>query len=103
MQITTATGGDFVVDLLVPQIRQAMRDEMGVVLSDPSIVKVFHGAESDVVWLQQDFDLFVVGMFDTYHATKALEFPSHSLASLLSMYCDFSPDKRYQMADWRIR
>lgn len=31
------------------------------------------------------------------------EFPSHSLASLLSLYCDFTADKRYQMADWRVR
>lgn len=42
-------------------------------------------------------------MFDTYHATKVLEFPSHSLASLLELYCDFMADKRYQLADWRIR
>jgi exosome complex exonuclease RRP6 len=25
------------------------------------------------------------------------------LAHLLEMYCDFTPDKRYQLADWRIR
>lgn len=31
------------------------------------------------------------------------DFPKHSLASLLEMYCDFTADKRYQLADWRIR
>ena len=31
------------------------------------------------------------------------EFPHHGLAHLLEMYCDFIPDKRYQLADWRIR
>jgi exosome complex exonuclease RRP6 len=34
---------------------------------------------------------------------KSTEFPAHSLASLLSLYCDFNADKRYQTADWRIR
>ena len=42
-------------------------------------------------------------MFDNFHASKVLEFPRHGLAALLEMYCDFSADKRYQLADWRIR
>jgi exosome complex exonuclease RRP6 len=42
-------------------------------------------------------------MFDTFHASKVLGFPRHGLATLLEMYCDFTPDKRYQLADWRIR
>lgn len=55
------------------------------------------------MWLQQDFDIYVVNLFDTYHAAKTLEFPKLSLASLFELYCDFEPDKKYQMADWRIR
>ncbi|XP_006462303.1 hypothetical protein AGABI2DRAFT_186278 [Agaricus bisporus var. bisporus H97] len=99
MQISTREE-DFVVDVI------ALRDEMEVlneVFTDPKIVKVFHGAESDIVWLQQDFNLYVVNLFDTYHASKLLEFPRHGLANLLEMYCDYIPDKRYQLADWRIR
>jgi exosome complex exonuclease RRP6 len=70
--------------------------------------------------LQQDFNIFVVNLFDTYHGSKLLgtlsrlalrvivyrifpDFPRHGLANLLEMYCDFTPDKRYQLADWRIR
>lgn len=30
-------------------------------------------------------------------------FPKNGLASLLSYFCDFDADKRYQLADWRIR
>ncbi|KAG9103839.1 exosome nuclease subunit [Ceratobasidium sp. 370] len=99
IQISTRTQ-DWVVDAL------ALRDELvalGEVLGDPRIVKVFHGAESDVVWLQRDFGLHVVGLFDTFHASKILGFPKHSLAALLARYTDFIPDKRYQLADWRIR
>jgi exosome complex exonuclease RRP6 len=67
------------------------------------LCQVLHGAESDVIWLQQDFNLYLVNMFDTFHASKVLELPRHGLATLLEMYCDFSSDKRYQLADWRIR
>ncbi|EJD50781.1 hypothetical protein AURDEDRAFT_159928 [Auricularia subglabra TFB-10046 SS5] len=99
MQISTREE-DWVVDLL------AVREEvpkLAEVFADENIVKVFHGAESDIVWLQQDFSLYIVNLFDTYHASKVLEFPKHSLASLLEAYTDFTPDKRYQLADWRIR
>lgn len=70
MQISTREE-DFVVDLL--SLRDLVReDKLGGVLVDPAVVKVFHGAESDILWLQQDFDIYVVGLFDTYHATKVL-------------------------------
>jgi exosome complex exonuclease RRP6 len=65
---------DFVVDLLVPAIRKRMH-ELNVVFTDPSKIKVFHGAESDIVWLQQDFDIYVVGLFDTFHASRLLGTP----------------------------
>lgn len=60
---------DWVIDAL------ALRDEMGLLrgmLEDPKVVKVLHGAESDVVWLQRDFGLWIVGLFDTFHASKVL-------------------------------
>lgn len=45
----------------------------------------------------------MVNLFDTYHATVILGYQSHSLASLLARFCDYVADKRYQLADWRIR
>ncbi|KAH9922677.1 uncharacterized protein B0H18DRAFT_1017430 [Fomitopsis serialis] len=99
MQVSTREE-DWVVDTL------ALREELEAlneVFTDPRIVKVLHGAESDIVWLQQDFNLYIVNLFDTYHASKVLDFPRHSLATLLEMYCDFTADKKYQLADWRIR
>lgn len=93
---------DWIVDPLA--LRAELReDKLGGVMADPSIVKVFHGSESDMVWLQRDFDIYVVNLFDTFHATKVLGFAQHSLAYLLSHYCQYQADKRYQMADWRMR
>ncbi|KIK48040.1 hypothetical protein CY34DRAFT_21042 [Suillus luteus UH-Slu-Lm8-n1] len=102
MQISTRED-DFIIDLLVPSVRDSISNALGEIFADPEIVKVFHGAESDIVWLQQDFNIFVVGLFDTYHASRALDFQKHGLANLLEAFCDFIPDKRYQLADWRIR
>jgi exosome complex exonuclease RRP6 len=101
MQISTRDE-DWIVDTLA--LRGELRSgKLGGVLSDPSIVKVFHGSESDIIWLQRDFDIYIVNLFDTFHATKVLGFTQHSLAYLLSHYCQFEADKRYQMADWRAR
>lgn len=72
--------------------------------ASPDIVKVLHGAESDIIWLQRDFGVYIVNLFDTFHASRTMERTTrHSLASLLHEYTDFVPDKRYQMADWRVR
>ena len=115
MQISTREE-DWIVDPF--ELRDELED-LNEIFTNPSIVKagrilvpditqadvcqVLHGADSDVVWLQQDFNLYLVNMFDTFHASKVLGFPRHGLATLLEMYCDFTPDKRYQLADWRIR
>jgi exosome complex exonuclease RRP6 len=66
-------------------------------------MQVFHGATSDVIWLQRDFGLYLVSLFDTYHASNALQLPSKSLAYLLAKYANIEADKKYQLADWRIR
>lgn len=57
----------------------------------------------DIIWLQRDFGLYIVNLFDTYHASHALELNGHGLAYLLNYYCDLQIDKKYQLADWRIR
>lgn len=74
------------------------------VFASPDIVKVLHGAESDIIWLQRDFGLYIVNLFDTFHASQSLgRTTGHSLKSLLAEYTTFVPDKRYQLADWRLR
>jgi len=100
MQISTREK-DWVVDTLKPWRHKL--EMLNEVFADPRIVKVFHGSFMDVVWLQRDLGLYVVGLFDTFHACEALEFPQRSLAYLLKSYVKFDADKKYQLADWRIR
>ncbi len=57
----------------------------------------------DVMWLQRDLGLYLVGHFDTFFAADLLGYPQRSLAYLLKKFVDFDADKKYQLADWRIR
>ena len=140
MQISTRNQ-DYIVDTL------ALREELyklNLITTDENIVKVFHGGQADILWLQKDlgagfenesknfkfshkirkyfwkksklkvsnifeyfsnttFGIYVVNMFDTFHASKKLQLPKHSYDFLLQHYCKVRVDKRYQLADWRVR
>ena len=66
MQISTRQA-DFIVDTL------ELRDELtklNQVTTDPAICKVFHGGQQDINWLQKDFGIYVVNMFDTFFASQ---------------------------------
>ncbi|XP_078713914.1 exosome complex component 10 isoform X3 [Lampetra fluviatilis] len=99
MQISTREE-DFIIDTLM------LRDDLHILneaFTNPNIIKVFHGADSDIEWLQRDLGLYVVGLFDTHAAARSLGLARNSLAHLLMHYCSLSTDKQYQLADWRIR
>ncbi|KAH6606060.1 exosome complex exonuclease RRP6 [Trichoderma cornu-damae] len=100
LQISTREK-DWIVDTLKPWRHKLQ--VLNEVFADPNIVKVFHGAYMDMVWLQRDLGLYVNGLFDTFFACEALNYSSRSLAFLLSKFANFEADKRYQLADWRIR
>ncbi|OJD26568.1 hypothetical protein ACJ73_02058 [Blastomyces percursus] len=100
MQISTREK-DWIVDTLKP-----WREELQIlneVFADPKIMKVLHGSTMDVIWLQRDLGLYIVGLFDTYHAAVALNYPKRSLKFLLEKFVNFQAEKKYQMADWRLR
>lgn len=99
MQISSRAQ-DFVVDALA--LRRRMH-ELGACLADPAVVKVLHGCDKDVLWLQRDLGLYLVNCFDTHVAAKALNYPALSLAHLLKMHCGVNVDKKHQLSDWRVR
>ncbi|KAM4056549.1 3'-5' exonuclease domain-containing protein [Hirsutella rhossiliensis] len=100
MQISTREK-DWIVDTLQPWRHKL--EVLNQVFADPAIIKVFHGAYMDMVWLQRDLGLYVNGLFDTFFACDLLSYPGRSLAFLLSRFVSFDADKQYQLADWRIR
>lgn len=91
---------DWIIDTL--KLRESLH-VLNEIFANPQIVKVFHGAFMDIIWLQRDLGLYVVSLFDTYHASKKLRFLRFSLAYLLENYANFKTSKKYQLADWRVR
>ena len=120
MQLSTRSF-DAIVDTL------ALRSQMPRLLdvfTDPNVVKVLHGCRSDVVWLQHNFGLYLVNVFDTGEAARVLKYPSFGLAHLLDTFCKVKAQKQFQvrrcacigacrarvtwwvvlqLADWRVR
>ncbi|KAF0521493.1 exosome complex exonuclease rrp6 [Gigaspora margarita] len=91
---------DFIVDVLELRHHLHMLNNS---FTNPNILKVFHGADYDITWLQKDFGVYVVNLFDTNQASHLLEMRFHSLAYLLKHYCHVDADKKFQLADWRLR
>ncbi|KAL8144644.1 hypothetical protein AgCh_003001 [Apium graveolens] len=73
------------------------------VFANSSICKVFHGADNDVLWLQKDFHIYVVNLFDTAKGCEVLSKSQKSLAYLLETYCGVATNKLLQREDWRQR
>ncbi|KAL8474285.1 hypothetical protein ACS0TY_030930 [Phlomoides rotata] len=99
VQISTISK-DYLVDTIV------LHDVMGLlrpVFANPGICKVFHGADNDVLWLQRDFHIYVVNLFDTAKACDILSKPQRSLAYLLETCCSVATNKLLQREDWRRR
>ncbi|CAH8497431.1 unnamed protein product [Schistosoma guineensis] len=91
---------DYIIDAL------ALRDHLSIlneVFTDPKIVKVFHGSDSDLMWLQRDFGVYMVNLFDTGIAARLLQYGRFSLSYLLQRFVGVYSNKKYQLADWRIR
>ena len=102
IQISTKEGKDYLIDPF--PIWDLIHDALAPTLANPNVVKVFHGADSDVAWLQRDFGIYVVNLFDTGRAARALRFPSAGFAYLLEYYVeDVKTDKSHQLSDWRQR
>ncbi|OAP58849.1 hypothetical protein AYL99_06146 [Fonsecaea erecta] len=100
MQISTRKK-DWIIDTLKP-----WREKLQIlnqVFANPKILKVLHGSNMDVIWLQRDLGLYIVGLFDTYHAACALQFQGKGLKHLLFQFANVHAQKQYQLADWRVR
>lgn len=91
--------GDIVIDPL------AVRDlsALGPIFANPAQVKVFHGADYDVVCLNRDYGFRIHNLFDTMISAQILGLPRCGLADLVDRYFSVTLDKRYQKHDWAER
>jgi ribonuclease D len=84
--------------LLLPDLHP-----LAPILADPGVIKVFHGADYDVVGLKRDFGFTIATIFDTCLAAQASGAPKYSLGDLLQRYFEVTLEKKYQKAHWSKR
>ena len=80
MQVSTRFR-DFIVDTL--KLSQQVGPYLRPIFANPAKIKVLHGSDYDIEWLQKDFGLYIVNLFDTGQASRILQLKSFSLAFLL--------------------
>jgi len=97
VQISTRNE-DFIID---PLVLYDHMDLLNDVFTNPHITKIVHGAD-DTLWLQRDFGVYIVNLFDTQCAARELGL-TLGLGFLLKTYFNFDSAKEFQTADWRVR
>ncbi|XP_044253836.1 exosome complex exonuclease RRP6-like [Tribolium madens] len=98
VQISTSNK-DYLIDAIT------LKDELhklNEIFTNPDVVKIFHAAGNDLRWLQRDLGVFVINMFDTQIAMRALGYNKLGLDALLQVY-NATKDKAMQRADFRRR
>jgi ribonuclease D len=98
VQISTRTA-DYIIDPL----RVADLLPLGAILANPSIEKVFHAAEYDLLCLKRDYDLVVHNLFDTMIVARVIGRKEMGLNKLLAEFCGVTIDKNHQRDDWGLR
>lgn len=77
--------------------------ELGVILADPAIEKVFHASEYDLLLLKREFDFEVHNLFDTMWAARILGYTHMGLAGFLEEHFGVVMSKKHQKANWGAR
>ena len=90
---------DYLVDpLALPDL-----SALETIFANPTIEKIFHAAEYDLICLKRDFDFSVTNLFDTRWAVRILGYDGDGLNRLLTEKFDVKMNKKYQKADWGKR
>jgi ribonuclease D len=98
IQIATRTACFIVDPLPIPDMSPLSR-----ILSDETIVKVFHGADYDVRSLYRDYGIIIHNLFDTELASRFMGLPETGLDAVLKKRFNIALEKKYQKKDWSQR
>ena len=84
-------------------LESADLDPLWMVVGDPSLPVLMHGADYDVRILDRDYSVRVAGLEDTQIMAQLLGEEKTGLAALLEKELGVRLDKKYQRADWGRR
>jgi ribonuclease D len=73
------------------------------IFAAPTIKKVFHASEYDVMCLRRDFEFEFANLFDTMWAARILGWPRVGLGDILNEKFGITLDKKWQRHNWGKR
>ncbi len=98
IQLSTRTA-DYIIDpLAIPSLQP-----LAPFFADPSIEKVFHAAEYDLMCMKRDYGFTFANLFDTMIAARVCGLKMIGLGSLLGDLLGIKIDKSHQRDDWGQR
>lgn len=90
---------DYIVDpLSIPDLTP-----LESIFANRDQVKIFHGADYDIVCMKRDFGFEIHNIFDTMIASQMAGLPRFGLADLIEGFFGHHIDKQYQRHDWAKR
>jgi ribonuclease D len=89
----------FVVD----SIRLRNMAPLAPALEDPSIRKILHGSDYDIVCIKRDFQISLRGTFDTMTGALLLGLEKIGLGDLVRAHFDVDLAKAFTRSDWSTR
>lgn len=95
--------GEDTVDFIVDPLKIDDMSALGPLCADPNVVKIFHGADYDVVSMKRDFGYRFSNIFDTMIAAQATGHDRFGLNDLVQRYFGEKLDKKWQRHDWSSR
>ncbi len=95
----SAGGYHYIVDALAG----LKLDGLGRIFADKGVIKIFHGAASDITEMRRAYDWKFENVFDTFLACRMLNHESCSLAHLVQQYMGVTLKKKEQKSNWKKR
>ena len=88
------------IDYIVDPIAGLDLFDLGQIIHDPMVEKVFHAAEYDCILLKSQYGWKLENLFDTMWAARILGYERYSLANMLEEAYGVKLNKKYQKANW---
>jgi ribonuclease D len=95
IQISTAAN-DYIID----PVRNIDLNGLGDIIADPTVEKIFHAAEYDLILLRREYGWHLNNLFDTMWAARILGYSQIGLGNLLDKFYNVHTSKRFQKANW---
>lgn len=97
-QVSTRTA-DYIIDPLMIADMQPLAP----ILANPTVEKIFHASEYDVMCMKRDYGFEIHNIFDTMVAARVCGHQLIGLGNLLERYADVTVNKKHQRDNWSER